>query len=96
MAAKTTLSSAPPRVSERRVSRPFTFGATCPICGQERVQYAYMRRALLRLLEKGQIIDAHCGTCDVVWAVTPQERVVLARAILATAITAGSTPSRTL
>ena len=74
MAAKSTPSFAPPSGSERRTSRPSPFVSTCPVCGQKRVQYAYTRRALVRLLEKGQIIDAYCRRCDVVWPVSAQER----------------------
>ena len=59
--------------SERR-NRPINFVATCPVCGQQRVQYAYTRRALVRLLERGQIVDAYCGTCDVVWPTSAEER----------------------
>src|SRR5215467_5150412 len=82
MAAKSTLSFAPPSGSERRSSRPSPFVSTCPVCAQERVQYAYTRRALVGFLEKGQIVDARCETCDVVWPVSAQERVVIARAVL--------------
>ena len=60
--------------SERHKSRPINFVSTCPVCGQPRVQYAYTRRALVRLLQKGQIVDAYCGTCDVVWPASAQER----------------------
>jgi len=83
MAAKSTPSFAPPSGSERRTSRPSPFVSTCPVCGQERVQYAYTRRALVGLLETGQKVDARCGTCDVVWPVSAQERVTIARAVLA-------------
>jgi len=71
MAGTATPSSAPRATSDK----PINFVSTCPACGQERVQYAYTRRALIRLLEKGQIIDAYCRRCDVVWPVSAQERV---------------------
>lgn len=60
--------------SERRSSKPSNFVATCPGCGQRRVQYAYTQRTLARLLQKGQIVDAYCGTCDVVWPASAQDR----------------------
>ena len=60
--------------SERRRSRRTYFVSTCPVCGQQRVQYAYTQRALVRLLQKDQIVDAYCGTCDVVWPASAQER----------------------
>jgi hypothetical protein len=70
MSATTTPSFAS---AERRTSKPSNFVSTCPVCGQVRVQYGYSRRALVRLIEKGQIIDGYCGTCDVVWGVSAQE-----------------------
>jgi RNase P subunit RPR2 len=60
--------------SRAKSDKPFHFVSTCPACGQKRVQYAYTRLALVRLLEKGQIIDAYCRRCDVVWPVSGQER----------------------
>jgi hypothetical protein len=67
--------TATPSFAHRAKSdKPISFVSTCPACGQERVQYAYTRRALLRLLERGQIIDAYCRRCDVVWPVSAQER----------------------
>ena len=60
--------------SQAKSDKPINFVSTCPACGQKRVQYAYTRRALVRLLEKGQIIDAYCRRCDVVWPVSAQER----------------------
>ena len=59
---------------QAKSDKPINFLSTCPICGQKRAQYAYTRRALVRLLEKGQIIDAYCRRCDVVWPVSAQER----------------------
>ena len=60
--------------SQTKSDKPINFVSTCPVCGHKRVQYAYTRRALVRLLEKGLIIDAYCRRCDVVWPVTAQER----------------------
>ena len=66
--------AAPSFASQAKSDKPINFVSTCPECGQKRVQYAYTRRALVRLLEKGRIIDAYCRRCDVVWPVSAQER----------------------
>jgi hypothetical protein len=60
-----------------------SFFSTCPACGQQQLQLAYTRRALLRLLESGNMIDAYCLACDVVWPVNAQERNLVATAIAA-------------
>jgi hypothetical protein len=60
------------------MKNPVIFASTCPVCGQERLQHAYTRRALTRLIESSQIIDAYCVACDVVWPVSAHERVVIA------------------
>jgi hypothetical protein len=53
------------------------------VCGEEQQQRAYTQRALLRLLENANIIDAYCLACDVVWPVNVQERNLVAAAIAA-------------
>jgi len=65
------------------MTKPVTFLSTCPACGQQQLQLAYTRRALTRLLASGNIIDAYCLACDVVWPVTAQERNLVATAIAA-------------
>jgi hypothetical protein len=60
--------------SQAESDKPINFVSTCPTCGRERVQYAYTRRGLVRLLETGHVIDAYCRRCDVVWPVSAQER----------------------
>lgn len=57
------------------------FFATCPLCGQQQLQLAYTRRALAGLLKTGNIIDAYCLACDVVWQISAQERTSVATAI---------------
>jgi transcription elongation factor Elf1 len=76
MTTRAMLAFAPPSEGKRRSNRPFTFVSTCSMCGRERVQYAYTRRALVRLLEKVQVqvIYALCATCGVVWPINAQER----------------------
>jgi hypothetical protein len=63
------------------MSHSITFFSVCPTCGHQQVQDGYTRAALLRLLERGRIIEAYCLKCDVLWPVSPQERVALARAM---------------
>ena len=59
------------------------FLSTCPVCGEQQLQLAYTRRALIRLLENANTIDAYCSECDVVWPVNAQERNLVAAAIAA-------------
>ena len=63
------------------MSQSITFFSVCPTCAHPQVQDGYTRAALVRLLERGRIIEAYCLTCDVLWPVTPEERVALARAM---------------
>lgn len=63
------------------MSKPITFYSVCPTCSHQQVQDGYTRAALIRLLERGRIIEAYCLTCDVLWPVSPAERVALARAL---------------
>ena len=65
------------------MSKVITFVSTCPACGHQRLQDGYTRRALIRLLAMSHTIDAYCITCDVLWPISAQERVVMARAIAA-------------
>ena len=74
------------------MTRPVSFFSTCPTCGQQQLQLAYTRRALLRLLESGNIIDAYCLACDVVWPVSAQERNLVVAAIAAGPLGATPTP----
>jgi hypothetical protein len=53
------------------VKNPLIFASTCPSCGQQKLQYGYTRRALTRLIESRQILDAVCLDCDAICAVTP-------------------------
>lgn len=63
--------------------RSIPFLATCPVCGQPQVQRGYTRRALVRLLEKGRMIDAYCVTCDLVWPLSAPERNLVTTTIAA-------------
>ena len=63
------------------MSQPITFFSLCPTCRHQQLQDGYTRAALVRLLERGRIIEAYCLSCDVLWPVAPEERVVLGRAL---------------
>ncbi|MBV8909718.1 MAG: hypothetical protein JOZ89_03060 [Gammaproteobacteria bacterium] len=73
------------------MSKHVRFLSTCPVCGQQQLQLAYTRRALLKLLATGNVIDAYCLACDVVWPVNYRERQVVARAIASES--RGATPA---
>jgi hypothetical protein len=74
------------------MTKAVSFISTCPACGQQQLQLAYTRRALLRLVKSGNIIDAYCLACDVVWPVTAQERSLVVAAIAAGQLDATPTP----
>lgn len=78
-----TLSFTPNRRSDRARSRAVTFVSTCPACGLQRPQNGYTRRGIARLLETSRTIDAYCVPCDVLWPISADERLVMARVISA-------------
>jgi hypothetical protein len=57
------------------------FVSSCPSCGRQQLQHGHTRRALTRLIQSCQIVDAYCFECDLVWPVTAEERALIARAI---------------
>jgi hypothetical protein len=63
------------------VKNPFIFVSSCPSCGRQQLQHGHTRRALTKLIESRQIIDAYCLECDVMWPVTAEERALIACAI---------------
>ena len=63
------------------MKNPLIFVSSCPSCGRQQLQRGHTRRALTKLLESRQIIDAYCLECDVVWPVTAEERALIACAI---------------
>ena len=81
MAATAKLLFARSNWSERRNGRPFTFFSTCPVCREERLQYAHTEQTLVNLLRSGPSVDAYCTKCDRVWHVSAQERASLASVI---------------
>ena len=74
------------------MGKPVSLFSTCPVCGQQQLQLAYTRRALLSLLKTGNIIDAYCLACDVVWPVSARERNLMVAAIAAAQLGATPTP----
>jgi hypothetical protein len=63
------------------MSQCITFFSPCPACRHQQLQDGYTRAALVRLLERGRIIEAYCLSCDVLWPVSDAERSALARAL---------------
>jgi hypothetical protein len=57
------------------------FFSTCPRCKHPKLQNGYERIELVESLGAGQAIDAYCLQCDVVWPISAQERVLIARGI---------------
>jgi hypothetical protein len=57
---------------------PESFSSVCPMCKDARVQAAYTRRSLLRLLLRNRPIDAYCVICNQYWPISAQERARLA------------------
>jgi PAS domain S-box-containing protein len=60
-----------------QLHEPMPFVSTCPHCAQPRVQNGYTRAGLLMYLQSGRTIDAYCSTCEVLWALSGEERHVL-------------------
>jgi hypothetical protein len=63
------------------MKNPFSFSSICPTCGQKQSQHGHTRRGLARLIESRQTIDAYCLECDIVWAVTAEERAAIEYAV---------------
>jgi len=70
------------------MKNPLLFVSSCPSCGRQQLQHGHTRRALSKLIESGQIIDAYCLECDVVWPVTAEERALIACSITTRAVDA--------
>jgi hypothetical protein len=63
------------------VSETTAFFSTCPSCKHPRLQNGYERIELVESLGAGQAIDAYCLQCDVLWSISAQERLLIARGI---------------
>jgi hypothetical protein len=59
------------------------FMSMCPRCGKIQSQTGYDRDSLLRLLERGYPVEAHCEECGEFWPIGVKERAGLAILVLA-------------
>jgi hypothetical protein len=73
---------------------PFIFASTCPTCRQRQLQHGYTRRALVRLIEFRQTVDAYCLECDIVWPITAEERMAIECAVTPRATTPAGAAAR--
>jgi hypothetical protein len=69
--------------SNRRTNRSIPFASTCPKCAQVRPQCGYDNNSLLRLLNGGYPVEAHCAICDEFWSISLKERAALGAAAIA-------------
>ena len=53
------------------------FVSTCPNCRQRQPQRGFSRAALLRLLNRGNPIEAYCVVCSEFWSISLAERVAI-------------------
>ena len=65
------------------MNQRFSFTSKCPRCNRNRVVETYTRDELLRLLDLGCAIEAHCAECNVNWQIGPEARVQIARVVAA-------------
>lgn len=65
------------------MDQSIAFAATCPRCTHERIQDDYTRGTLLRSLELGLPVEGYCVVCDRRWIIATQERVAVAKAVVA-------------
>jgi arsenate reductase (thioredoxin) len=63
------------------MGQALAFVATCPTCGHTRLQNAFSRADLERLLNGGYPIEAYCRICDEFWTVGVQKRVEIIEAV---------------
>ena len=63
------------------MKKPLIFASNCPSCRRQRLQYGHTRHALIRYIQSGQMIDAYCLECDLVWPVSSEDRVLITWAI---------------
>lgn len=70
------------KLQERRhMQGSFDFVSLCPKCGQAKLQHGYTYAELRTVLGAGDLIEAHCATCDEVWSISRRQRVEIARQI---------------
>jgi len=63
------------------MKNPLIFASNCPSCRHQRSQCGYTRHALIRSIATGQMIEAYCLECDLLWPVSTENRVLIAWAI---------------
>jgi hypothetical protein len=54
-----------------------SFFSMCPACKHARLQNGYTRGELTAALNTDHVIDAYCLMCDVLWAISEQERLLI-------------------
>ena len=69
------------------------FMSTCPKCRQMRTQLRYDRGSLLRVLERGNPVEAYCEECHDYWSINVRERAGLAIVALAHQCVSVGSPS---
>lgn len=65
------------------MSRHISFLSTCPTCGHPKLQAGYSRGLIRRFIDINHVIEASCLACDLLWAISAQERFMLAKAVMA-------------
>ncbi len=63
------------------MNQAIVFVSTCPSCKREQPQDAFAVADLVRLLNGGYPVEAHCVPCDKFWSISVQERVELGEAV---------------
>jgi hypothetical protein len=81
---KTTYGPAPGTKSNSCTIGSIPFASTCSRCAQVRPQRGYDNNSLLRLLNGGYPVEAHCAICDEFWSISLKERAALGAAAIAT------------
>jgi len=80
---KTTYTLAHGTKSNGRTNGSIPFASMCPKCAQVRPQRGYDSNSLLRLLNRGYPVEAHCAICDEFWSISLKERAALGAAAIA-------------
>jgi hypothetical protein len=65
------------------VTPAIVFVVTCPQCKREQLQHGFTITDLMGSLYDGAPIDAHCGSCEQVWAISRQKRSELGEVVAA-------------
>jgi hypothetical protein len=65
------------------MNQAIVFVSTCSSCKREQPQDAFAIADLVRLLNGGYPVEAHCVPCDNFWSISVEERVELSEAVAA-------------